>query len=417
MIPELPISELVDRVLLELEKLKYSQRSIAQYRSFYRRFIVFMEKRKVPSYTEKIANDFLRKYYNFTLTDYANKTIPKNFRQPDRLMRVLDEFHGKRTISRRYQRKKPYRCSNEYLTILKSYEKDSQSRGYSQASIYSQWMRMQRFTQFLDEQHLAYSQISGSIISAYVCTLLKYSGKSVSAILVTLRSFLRFLYRTEYLSSDLSKEVPRLTHIYCSRIPSVWTALDVKKLLQAVDRGNPSGKRDYALLLLITRLGLRVGDVKNLQLSDLKWDSKTIQLVQQKTGKSMVYPMLDDIGWAIIDYLKNGRPSAQTSSNCLFVTHQAPFSAFGRHSCFNSIITKYTRLAGISIPRNTNQGMHALRHTLASTLLSHNTPLPVISEILGHMSSLSTNIYLKIDEKGLRRCALDPEEVFSYDNE
>lgn len=413
---EQPISELVSCVLCELEKLKYSHGSIIRYRGFYNRLIAFMEKWKKPYYTEKIVNAFLRRNYHFSLTDYADKTIPRRLSTPDRFMRVLDEYHRNGTISRRYQRNKPYRCSNEYQTILKAYEEDSQSRWHSQATIYSQVIRLQKFTQFLDERNIAYSQITGSIISVYVGTLLKFSGKTVSAILVSLRSFFRFLYRKEYIKVDVSRDVPRQTHNYCPRIPSIWTVPDVKKLLTAVDRGNPTGKRDYALLLLITRLGLRVGDVKNLQLSDLKWDSKTIQFVQQKTGKSIIYPLLDDIGWAIIDYLKNGRPTSQTSSNCLFVLHQAPFSAFGRHSCFNTIITKYTRLAGISIPHNTNQGMHALRHTLASTLLSHDTPIPIISEILGHMSSLSTNVYLKIDEEGLRRCALDPEEVFSYDN-
>jgi site-specific recombinase XerD len=80
------------------------------------------------------------------------------------------------------------------------------------------------------------------------------------------------------------------------------------------------------------------------------------------------------------------------------------------------MITKYTRLAGIKLRTGASQGMHSLRHTLASVLLEQETPLPVISEILGHMSTMSTGVYLKIDLEGLRKCALDPDEVFHHDN-
>jgi integrase/recombinase XerD len=125
------------------------------------------------------------------------------------------------------------------------------------------------------------------------------------------------------------------------------------------------------------------------------------------------YPILDDIGWAIIDYLKNGRP--KTESPYLFVRHNAPFEAFGACANLHNIIARYTRLAGIHLRTGASRGMHSLRHTLAGVLLEQGTPLPVIAEILGHRSTLSTGVYLKIDVEGLVRCALDPDEVFRHD--
>ena len=89
----------------------------------------------------------------------------------------------------------------------------------------------------------------------------------------------------------------------------------------------------------------------------------------------------------------------------------APFEAFGRDANLHNIITKYTRLSGITVPDGKRQGLHSLRHTLASTLLEQGTPLPVISEILGHFNSKSTNVYLHTGMDGLRKCAIDPEEV------
>lgn len=131
--------------------------------------------------------------------------------------------------------------------------------------------------------------------------------------------------------------------------------------------------------------------------------------MQHKTKQRVSYPLLDDIGWAIIDYLKHGRPA--TASPHLFVRHSAPFETFGTHANLHHIITRYTRLAGIRLRTGASRGMHSLRHTLAGVLLEQGTPLPVIAEILGHMSPLSTGVYLKIDLEGLLQCALDPDEV------
>lgn len=182
-------------------------------------------------------------------------------------------------------------------------------------------------------------------------------------------------------------------------------------MLESIDRGNPTGKRDYAILLLVTKLGMRVGDIKSLALSDLNWQLKTIEIKQNKTKNAVTYPILYDIGWALIDYLKNARPIS--NSPFVFIRMNAPYEAFGEDANLHNIITKYTRLAGITIPRGKRHGLHSLRHTLASTLLEQGTPLPIISEVLGHFNSKSTMGYLQTTLKRLQSCAIDPEEVFN----
>jgi len=272
--------------------------------------------------------------------------------------------------------------------------------------------RLRAFVDYLDDKGVSCEHITGLELSRYTTTLISYNSKTVAAIHTTIRTFLKFLYLKGYHQKDLSCDVPRLKNYYYPRIPSTWKVGDVKRMLKAVDRGNPTGKRDYAILLMVTRLGMRVGDIKDLKLSNLKWNTKTIEIVQQKTSRTTTYPILEDIGWAIIDYLQHGRP--KTLSSHLFIRHSAPFQPFGMHANLHYIITKYTKLAGIKIPAEKRHGMHSLRHTLASILLEQHTPLPVISEIFGHMNVQSTDIYLKIDLDGLRKCALDPEEVFLY---
>src|SRR5699024_5333397 len=180
-----------------------------------------------------------------------------------------------------------------------------------------------------------------------------------------------------------------------------------------IDRGSPLGKRDYAILILVAKLGIRAGDIKALKLSDLNWDTKTITIKQEKTKVETTYPILHDVGWALIDYLQNARPKSDVPY--LFLRMNAPFKEFGENANLHNIITKYIRLAGITIPRGKRHGLHSLRHSLASTLLEQRKPLEVISEILGHTDSTSTSVYLHTDLNGLKACALDPEEVFQND--
>lgn len=232
----------------------------------------------------------------------------------------------------------------------------------------------------------------------------------MASILTTLRVFLRFLFLNQYTKEDLSLKVPKQKKYYYPPIPSVWKQEDVVSLLENIDRGNPTGKRDYAIILLVVRLGIRAGDIKSLKLTDLDWKTKTIVIKQNKTKSTVTYPILNDIGWALIDYLKAARPISD--SPFVFLRMNAPYEEFGENANLYNIITKHTRNAGITVSREKRHGLHSLRHTLASTMLEQGTPLSVISEILGHINSRSTAVYLQTGIEGLRQCAIDPEEVF-----
>jgi len=240
--------------------------------------------------------------------------------------------------------------------------------------------------------------------------LMGYSYKTVELNLCALRSFLRFIHTNSLHSQDLSVTVPSVKARKQNRIPSVWTTEHVTRLLEIIDRGNPAGKRDYAMLLLVTRLGLRSMDIKHLKLDNLKWQDNRLAFRQSKTSKEISLPLLPDIGWAIIDYLKNGRPKVQ--SPFVFLRHLAPLEPFSDEDHLYQVVAKYMRLAKIPISPLKKKGMHSLRHTLASRLLENKTPLSVISDILGHISSDSTAVYLKVDVNMLRECALNSEDVF-----
>lgn len=247
-----------------------------------------------------------------------------------------------------------------------------------------------------------------SFISLYIANSQRYLATVISSI----RIFLTLLYRKGYIESKSWEMLPKVKYTRNAFIPPSWKKDEVIKLLNAVDRGSPLGKRDYALLLLVVRLGLRASDVRNLRLNNIDWNRKKIVIIQAKTRQTLELPILDDVGWALIDYLKNGRP--KTKTDAVFVNHKAPFGRFKETNGMQHILWKYMGFAGLKIPKNEHCGLHSLRSTLARTMLENDAPLPVISEVLGHESIQTTSIYLKINLAALRKCAIDPEEVFTH---
>jgi integrase/recombinase XerD len=175
-------------------------------------------------------------------------------------------------------------------------------------------------------------------------------------------------------------------------------------MVSSIDRGNPRGKRDYALILLAARLGLRASDIANLTFSSFKWDKNIIEVAQQKTGEPVTLPLLNDVGEAVIDYIRYARPKSDLPF--LFLKLNAPNDVMYSNSIHHTV---YTRLkeAGIRILPGKKHGPHALRHSLASALLENNVPMPVISEALGHADTESTSVYLNIDVARLRECAVE----------
>ncbi len=186
--------------------------------------------------------------------------------------------------------------------------------------------------------------------------------------------------------------------------PSLYSKDEIERLLASVDRNNPVGKRDYAILILAARLGIRSGDIVNLQFENFLWEKNEIHFVQQKTGQMQTLPLPNDVGEAIIEYLRNGRPVSE--EKYIFLKANAPYTALNA-STLHPIMKKYAQRAHLKNDPPRKFGLHAFRHSLASNLLNKEIPLPIISEILGHQKTETTTVYAKVDTNSLRKCALD----------
>jgi site-specific recombinase XerD len=410
--PRKPIEELAAEVVKELERLHYAYNTICQLRASFKRICAFARDRNVQYFSEDFGKVYLKEKYGCT-TNYYLDIFPKKAKQAIRSVRLLGDFQLHGVVIRRIKKRKGYVKPPQFEEALTAYEKECESNEYSLRGMRTRLQRLFFFIDYLSMRRVMdFSEITPEIISDYVISICPKHEKSIASILTTLRVFLRFLYLHGYIKEDLFLSVPKQSKYKYPAVPSTWEPDEVKRMLDAIDRANPVGKRDYAILLLVAKLGIRAGDIKALKLSDLNWTSKTITITQEKTKVEVTYPILHDVGWALIDYLQHARPVCDTPY--LFVRLHAPFEAFGENANLHNIITKYTRLAGITIPRGKRHGLHSLRHSLASTLLEQGASLAVISEILGHVDSKSTSVYLHTDMKGLAACALDPEEVMLH---
>jgi len=215
------------------------------------------------------------------------------------------------------------------------------------------------------------------------------------------------------LPKDLSLLCDKVYVPNSRRVPSAYSSEEVDSLLNAVDTSNPVGKRDYAILILAARLGLRISDIRLLAFENIDWVSNQIRLTQCKTENEVVLPFSEEIGWAIIDYVRDARP--KTESRYVFVRHTPPHEAFSSSYNFTYMIGKYFHRAGIFVPPGKHHGLHSLRHSLASNMLATGAPLPIVSDVLGHSDTKSTSTYLKVDITQLRDCALDID--FGGDNQ
>jgi len=209
---------------------------------------------------------------------------------------------------------------------------------------------------------------------------------------------------------SLADRLPPQRHVRHESEPHLWTAAEIRRVLAAIDRHSATGKRDYAMILMTARLGLRISDLRQVELGDLDWRSKRITIVQHKTGRPLSLPLLDDVGWAVIDYVRCGRPD--TPCPKVFVKHRHPFDAFGGASSVASRLSRHAARAGIELPAGQLCGMHSLRGALAIAMIGNGASMPLISAVLGHASSDTTQAYyLRFDVERLRCCALDVEDV------
>jgi site-specific recombinase XerD len=214
-----------------------------------------------------------------------------------------------------------------------------------------------------------------------------------------MRSFLSFLHFTGRTSVGLAHAVVCPAPRPRNPLPNTLSEPELRRFLRVFDRRRAIGKRDFAMALCLSRLGLRGKEVASLRLEDLNWQARTMHLRQTKTRRSRLVPLPADVAAAIRDYLHVGRPA--TESGAVFVSHRAPYGGADRRSGFlRAAMRAAAAKAGLK-----HKGVHILRHTLATRLHRRGVPLKTIADLLGHLSVNTTGRYARVHLRELRQAS------------
>jgi site-specific recombinase XerD len=244
-------------------------------------------------------------------------------------------------------------------------------------------------------------QITAADVTAFVqrqATLV--TSKRAPLVVTALRSFLRYLFHRGIVAIDLATCVPTIATWSLSKVPRFLAGEQIQKILDSCDRETAIGKRDYALLLLLARLGLRAGEVVALTLEDFDWEAGLVT-VRGKGKRMAQMPLPSEVGTAIADYLSTGRP--QCSNRRLFIRAKAPLTGFASSVAICSLVDRALERAGVE---SKYRGSHMFRHSLATLMLNNGASLPEIGDLLRHRRPDTTRIYAKVDLVSLRSIAL-----------
>ena len=391
-------------------QLSYATKTVGIYRSYWKRIRDFMVLNGIQCYNQDVGKLILLHKFK----DRNIKELSINEKCFFNSIGMLTEFQetGKINVPPR-PHKEPIVFSGPIGDIITGFldYKRSEER-LSIISIHCYQRNFSRFLNYCDGKGIR------SIRDVNLAVILNFIGeiarnKEICAtvnvsVITTLRCFMKYAFEQKLLALDYSNKIPKYRSVIQPKLPSTYTKEEIENLISSVERSSPAGKRNYAIILIAARLGLRASDISRLKFEDLHWSTSTIEIKQFKSGKDLVLPLLPDVGNAIIDYLKYGRPKSEEPY--VLLTERPPYGQFTTSNVVTHVVQRAFLNAGINI-KGKRFGPHSLRHSLGFRMLEQSTVLPVISEVLGHENTESTRYYLRIDLESMRQCMLDVPPV------
>jgi len=396
--------ERIDMLAASLANLKYSGDVIDQHVHEWLRF---------SRYCDNAGIDVPSSIYAQEIGDYVRWRLPKGSGSRHRFirasLRILIEADDRGTFERRIHAQ-----SRPTTTLFKMWVPPyvgflKEHRGISEKTLRNSSFILREFTEFVE--HLGIRDLR-SLKAVHVHNFCMNPNRrkpiTWASYIGIVRRFLQYVFIRQGMEQDLSFAVGGAKYYRYAGLHDVLTEPELDKLLVSIDRSNAIGRRDYAVLLLAARYGMRPSDIRQISLDDIHWRDGCIVFFQSKTGKQLSLPLLPEVSEALIEYLRDGRPSTKVRN--IFVRHKAPFEPFAPNDNLSRIMGKALRSAGLD-QRPGPRGLYLLRHSLATSMLVADVSIKMISDILGHTSTDSTFVYTKIDLPALRTASLSMAEV------
>ncbi|MGM9600669.1 MAG: site-specific integrase [Faecousia sp.] len=398
----LPITELIAQLDAYMVELGYTPSTLRHHRQAWNALKNLALAEGATYFTKELGFKLLREHYHVDPYDSKLSEYKSVVR---RSVMLLLEFQISGTIAKRIPKSEyifpeGFRIAGEaYLSML-------QSEGHiKESTLRNHRHRLVAAALFFENHGVTGIEfVNTEIINLYLKTLAGCSQSYLSGVLRTLKRFFEFSSKRGYLLASFT--FPSVSVYKDRKVPEYYLPEEISGILSAIDRGNPLGKRNYAMILLAARYGLRIGDIRTLKLTDVDFSTNQIHIIQQKTSKPLTLDLLPDVGWALIDYLKFGRPKVSAAE--IFLRHVHPYGPLGDSDNMGYVIRQYAVAAGIrKNAEKAHHGFHMLRYSLASDLIQQGISLTTISGILGHSQLSVTSRYTQLDIPQLMDCALE----------
>lgn len=396
------LEELVDGLMNHLKSIGYKESTRERYLAYYKVLIKYCKRKGVNYFSLDLGKQFLLEHHNHRWVDFEKLTMKQNYLQKHIWM--LHEFQLYGEVRQKKRPLKEMSLSN-FESVLNSYISYETERDLKSTTLKGKEFSVRKVFKYFESIGIKnVSDIKPEHVYGFLASKSYYSVTTKEAYQYLLRSLIAYMSQENMCSKDLARMFPVISIHTKNSYPSYFTPECITKLLQSVDTETLYGKRDYVILLLATTLGLRCIDICNLTLDDIDWKRKAIGFIQSKTGEYVSLPISDELFLALLDYIKNARPECDYRE--VLISNRAPVRPFD-HRNFYEMLQKHFKCIGLTFKEDQRHGMHSMRSSLASNMLRSETPIPVISNVLGHKYTDTTGIYIKIDLEGLRKVALE----------
>ncbi len=295
---------------------------------------------------------------------------------------------------------KNYSFKKDIYDIYQSYSKYVSKLSIANDTRDWRLKHIRGFLLFVSKNNIKIKNIKPLNIYNYMMEIENKSLKTKEHRAVCIRLFIDYLYNEKIISYNGKSVFPIIKCYKESSMISTYNDEEITKVINAVDVKKKNGKRDLAIILLFARLGLRPRDVMNLKMDEISWKDNSVKIIQSKNNWINILPINNEIRYALLDYIKNERPSSKS----VYVFLKDSDSIYGHHLFYN-VVDKYFKKANINI-KNKRHGPYALRHSIGTSLLKDNNSINNISNILGHQSTENSRAYLKVDINSLKKISL-----------
>ena len=393
----------IKNIRKEAIELGFAISTIDDYEKIWNNFIKW-KKEESFIYDENDYSKFLLEYYDFDVKNYSSKSKSRH-QQYMRSKRILDDFdnYKKFMLKRMFPNKSFNKYPSDWNIVIYEYLNYCRNIKFNcENSIKLKQRYLERELSYFYQNGIdKLSEFSNQHINQYIIDTINAGNTSKRRNFYVLKDFLQYLFIENIINEDLSVCVPKTKQQRRKKLPTYLKQEQVEELLSIIPKEKSIDKRNYAIILLAARLGLRISDILNIKLKDIDWENNKINVVQPKTNNLNVLPLSKEVGWTIIDYIKV-RPKC--NSEYLFIKFNYPFEKLTQFSKFN----KYFNKIDAQTDENNKKGIHNLRHSIAKNMLDNDIPIEIISSTLGHSScDITSNTYIKIDIKNLKKCTLE----------